>query len=83
MIRIDNNMKAQSQKRFDDVCMKVDNKIKEAVKNNKTSCYFTCDKDGDADVYERVYEVYKNEGYYIYPTGNIGGVWQLTENISW
>lgn len=83
MIKISDSMKTQSEKRFNDACSKVDDCIKKAVQNNKTSCYFACDKDCDADVYKRVREVYENEGYHIHLTGNIGGVWQLTENISW
>lgn len=37
--------------------------------------------------YSNQYEAVKNEfrkkGYYFTPTGYIGGVWQLTEDINW
>ena len=33
--------------------------------------------------YDAVKNAFKVKGYYFTPTGYIGGVWQLTENINW
>jgi hypothetical protein len=35
------------------------------------------------DYKEEVKQVFKKAGYIIRPTGYIGGVWQLTEDICW
>jgi hypothetical protein len=83
MVEITNEMRNQKKERIEKIEAKVDECIRKAVKNGTNGCYFPCDKEGDADVYDEVRSKYERAGYKIKPTGYIGGVWQKTEDIYW
>lgn len=43
----------------------------------------TCFNPYDHRHYDAIKREFENKGYYFTPTGYVGGVWQLTENINW
>lgn len=81
MIKITEEMKNISNKRFEELCSMVDERISHAVENGRCSACFPIDKHDEH--YERIKKEYEANGYKIKPTGYIGGVWQLTEYITW
>ena len=83
MLEITNEMKNMRAERIAKIEKQIDERIERAVKNKETSCYFPCDKDGHKDIYDEIRSKYEKAGYKIKPTGYIGGVWQLTEDICW
>ena len=83
MIYITAEMKEAKAKRLAQVEARVDRQIQKAIDNGYNYAYFACDKDIDTDVYEEIRSKYESAGYKIKPTGKIGGVWQLTEDIYW
>ena len=83
MVKITDETKQVKADRIQIVCKSVDINILHAIDRKLNRCYFPCDKDIDADVYDEVKELYEAEGYKIVPTGYIGGVWQRTEDICW
>lgn len=83
MIYITAEMKEAKAKRLAQVEARVDRQIQRAVDQGNHKAYFACDKDSDADVYDEIRAKYERAGYRIKPTGKIGGVWQLTEDIYW
>ena len=83
MIKITEEMKSAKKKRMDEVEARVDACILRAVESGRNICFFDCDKDADADVYDEIAARYRSAGYKIIPTGVIAGVMQLTENICW
>ena len=83
MIQITNEMKQARQRRLEEVERNVDYYISRSVNDGNHKAYFACDKDRDSDVYDEIRKKYEQAGYTIKPTGRIGGVWQLTEDIIW
>ena len=83
MIEITQEMKNAHAQRIASVEARVDKRITMALEDGRNITYFPCDKDSDADVYAEIRAKYERAGYRIIPTGYIGGVWQLTEDICW
>lgn len=83
LVEITNEMRAIKKKRLQDMEERIDKRIQRAVDKNQNSCYFCCDKDIDADIYDEIRIKYERAGYKIKPTGNVAGVWQRTEDIYW
>ena len=81
MIEITKEMREKKQKKIDELCGRIDANIRWAISNNRTKVCFPVDKYDE--FYSEVREMYEKEGYKIIPTGYIGGVWQLTEDITW
>lgn len=80
-LKITKEMVDMKQKRIDNEVTRQNKAIKHAIEQNRTSCVFYLDK--DAELYSEVRTIFERAGYKIKPTGYIGGVWQLTENICW
>lgn len=59
----------------------IDTLIAESFRRGYRKAFFPIDK-SDVD-YEYFRALYEANGYRIVPTGYIGGVWQLTEDICW
>ena len=83
MLKITDEMKQAREKRIADMEQRIDKRIENAFKEGYHSTYFPCDKDTDKDIYDEIRAKYERAGYKIKPTGYIGGVWQLTEDICW
>lgn len=83
MLEITNEMKNTRNDRIAKIEKKIDERIRKAVERGESYCYFPCDKETDKDVYDEICEKYEKAGYKIKPTGYIGGVWQLSEDICW
>lgn len=83
MLEITNEMKNARAERISKIEKRIDDKIRNAVQRGESCTYFYCDKDADKDVYDEIRSNYERAGYKIKPTGYIGGVWQLTEDICW
>ena len=83
MLEITNEMRNARAERIAKIEKRIDDKIRSAVERGEHSAYFYCDKDSDKDVYDEIRSKYERAGYKIKPTGYIGGVWQLTEDICW
>ena len=83
MIEITNEMKNARAKRIAEVERKVDAQIKLGIEYGQNRRVFSCDKDGDSDVYDEVRAKYEAAGYKIVPTGYSGCVWQRSEDICW
>lgn len=82
-LEITKEMKDAKQERLAKMYDKVNARIKNAVEHGYCSTYFPCDKENDKDIYDEVRAKYEAAGYKIKPTGTIGGVWQLSEDICW
>lgn len=82
---ITKEMRESREKAVSKIVERVNADIKKAAEQGKHECYFSCSKNSysDAPFYKEVRERFENYGYRIKPTGFIGGVWQLTENIEW
>lgn len=80
-IKITTEMQNAKQERIDQTVRTQNTLIHSAILNNKTSCVFYLDKDNE--IYIEVRAIFERAGYKIKPTGYIGGVWQLTEDICW
>lgn len=80
---ITDEMKKAKQEKLEKMYEKVNTRIQKAIERGCCSTYFPCDKDRDKDIYDEVRAKYEAVGYIIKPTGYIGGVWQLTEDICW
>lgn len=78
---ITDEMKAMSEKHFNDLCEKQNRSIERAVRRGHTSC--VCAIYTDHPLWERFKTEYERAGYIITPTGYIGGIWQLTYDMSW
>lgn len=83
MLEITKEMKNARAERIAKIEKRIDDKIRSAVERGESCTYFPCDKDSDKDVYDEIRRKYERAGYKIKPTGYIGGVWQLTEDICW
>lgn len=83
MIEITKEMKNERKQRLTEMEAKIDKHILNAVKNGNHSAYFACDRDIDKEIYDEIRKKYEAAGYIIKPTGYIGGVWQLSEDICW
>lgn len=83
MLEITSEMKNARANRIAKIEKKIDDRIQMAMSRGETSTYFPCDKDGDKGVYDEIRNKYEEAGYIIKPTGYIGGVWQLSEDICW
>ena len=83
MLEITNEMKNARAEKIAKIEKRIDDKIRSAVERGESCAYFPCDKDSDKDVYDEIRSKYERAGYKIKPTGYIGGVWQLTEDICW
>ncbi len=82
-LKITDEMKNKRQERLDKMYDEVNDRIKTALEHDRSYAYFPCDKVNDKDIYDEVRAKYEAAGYIIKPTGVIGGVWQLTEDICW
>lgn len=80
-IKITKEMVDTKQKRIDNAVSNQNAIIKVAIEHNRTSCVFNLDKQDE--LYSEVRAIFERAGYKIKPTGYIGGVWQLTEDICW
>lgn len=82
---ITKEMRESREKAVSKIVERVNADIKKATEQGRHECYFSCSKNShsDAPFYKEVRERFENCGYRIKPTGFIGGVWQLTENIEW
>lgn len=74
-------MKSASKNEVDKLFEMTNERIQRAVSYGRTCCCFPVDKDNSH--YSEVRAAYEAKGYKIKPTGYIGGVWQLTEDICW
>lgn len=83
MLEITNEMKNARANKIAKIENNIDERIKRAIERGESYTYFPCDKDSDKDVYDEIRSKYERAGYKIKPTGYIGGVWQLTEDICW
>ena len=83
MFEITQEMKNAKAERIAKIEKKIDDRIRSAVERGNTYTYFPCDRDVDKDVYDEIRRKYERAGYEIKPTGYIGGVWQLSEDICW
>lgn len=80
---ITDEMKKIREDKIAKMCDKINTRIQKAVEAGECTTYFPCDKSSDKDIYDEVRAKYENVGYTIKPTGYIGGIWQLTEDICW
>lgn len=80
---ITDEMKKAREEKLEKMYDKINKRIKLAIEHGNCSTYFPCDKETDKDIYDEVKSRYEAVGYIIKPTGTIGGVWQLTEDICW
>lgn len=58
---------------------RLNKRIQQAKSNNQSHVCFNVDAKYENDIKE----LYTKKGYSFKPTGVIGGVWQLTEEICW
>lgn len=65
---------------FEKACSSVLKEIEKAKNGGKRQVHFD---PRPWQQYDAVKNAFKEKGYYFTPTGYIGGVWQLTENINW
>lgn len=81
MVKITTEMRNNSKEQINNICKKIDKSIQYSVDRGYCKACFDCDKDDPH--YQTIRKMYEDEGYTIKPTGYIGGVWQLTEDICW
>lgn len=80
-LKISDKMKESRQEKISRAVERQNAIISRAIGNGKTETCFELDK-SDA-LYSDVRNIFEKAGYTIKPTGYIGGVWQLTEDICW
>lgn len=82
---ITKEMRESRAEKVDKIIKRINSDIKRAAEKGRHECFFDCSKESysDAPFYKEVRERFEMCGYRIKPTGYIGGVWQLTENIEW
>lgn len=80
-IKITKEMQNKRQAEIDRLVAKNNESIKYAMKHNRSNACFTPYPDNQ--YYSEVRAIFERAGYKIKPTGYIGGVWQLTEDICW
>lgn len=80
-IEITQEMKESKQIKIDKYVEDINNSIRRAVENGRHDICFPIDKDNT--YYWDVRRLFERKGYRIKPTGYIGGVWQLTEDLYW
>lgn len=80
-IKITDEIRTEHQMRIDRCVERQNDRIRDMMKGGHHRCCFLLDK-YDTD-YAEVRAIYERAGYTIKPTGYIGGVWQLTEDICW
>ena len=78
IIRANEVLKNQDMTRFNNACKVVMNDIRVASKKGYRSTCFRAH-----ECREQVKEEFKRNGYTFKPTGYVGGVWQMTEDICW
>lgn len=81
VLKITDDVKRQHKERIDRLIERQNQHIKYAIEIGRHDTCFDLDVH-DPD-YREVRMLYEKEGYHIKPTGYIGGVWQLTEDICW
>lgn len=78
---ITQGMKDDRERKVSEIIDKINKRIEYAVGQGWNSACFNCSK--DSPFYTEVRKKFEDVGYTIKPTGYIGGVWQLTEDICW
>ena len=81
VLKITDDIKRQHKERIDKLVERQNDRIKSAMERGAHSTVFGPDTT-DPD-YKELRLMYEKEGYHIKPTGYIGGVWQLSEDICW
>lgn len=81
VLKITKDVKRQHEERINLIIERQNKCIKDAMERGLHDTCFHLDAN-DSD-YDEVKKLYEKEGYHIKPTGYIGGVWQLTEDICW
>ena len=84
-MQITKEMRDSREEKVSRIIEKINSDIKRAAEKGLHECFFDCSKNNysQAPFYKEVRERFERYGYRIKPTGYIGGVWQLTENIEW
>ena len=81
VLKISDEVKKQHEQRIAKMVERQNDRIKSAIeKGNHSTIFYPNTTDPD---YRELRLMYEREGYHIKPTGYIGGVWQLTEDICW
>lgn len=80
-IKITKEMVDARQERIDKAVARQNAIIKSAMERKRSTCVFELDKSDE--LYSEVRTIFERAGYKIKPTGYIGGVWQLTEDMYW
>ena len=78
---ITQGMKDDRERKVSEIIDRINERIKYAVGQGWNDATFCCDK--DSPFYTEVRQKFEKAGYTIKPTGYVGGVWQLTEDICW
>ena len=69
MFEMTDGMKHARTEKIAKIEKQIDERIKRAVLQGQNECYFPCDKDTDASIYDEIRSKYEKAGYKIKPTG--------------